>query len=510
MHVTLDREELPGLLFGQQHVLTQCYFVSRHGQHHTVRLDELPHYQLLCAGPGDPSATEAYEQYLECSWSYYRPAGNDREHRRRRSEAFLRLYEEIGRRRQMGERAVEQPIRVCRRPDGRVVIVDGNHRAAIALRLGLPLRAELVPLPEQLASTVAVPDEFYGTQRLERPYQSVVRRGVELVSGRRPDIAERIAMIADEDLAGQTVLDLGCNIGMNCYLSAERGAAAAVGVEVSPAIASGAVRLNAYFAEPCYFVAHDASQVIDGLPPFDTVLCFSVIDHVPSRRGLAEVLRRLTGRVLYFEGHAGTSRSDYAGVLRDEDFSRIDLIGHGHDGVHADTRTRPLFRCEVRPGETWRDAPAAEKGSDVAALFREHGPAWRATIATLGRRQSAASPAAVGTEIASIVPDGQTIILVDEEQVRAGISARHQYLPFLERGGQYWGPPPDDATAIRELQRLRGAGADFIAFWRGSFWWLDHYAGFHRHLRETFRVALENDRLVVFDLRAAPRQRPIQ
>jgi hypothetical protein len=34
-----------------------------------------------------------------------------------------------------------------------------------------------------------------------------------------------------------------------------------------------------------------------------------------------------------------------------------------------------------------------------------------------------------------------------------------------------------------------------------AFWWLDHYAAFHRHLRERFRCVLRNERLVVFDLR---------
>jgi hypothetical protein len=68
-------------------------------------------------------------------------------------------------------------------------------------------------------------------------------------------------------------------------------------------------------------------------------------------------------------------------------------------------------------------------------------------------------------------------------------------------GGQYGGPPPDDATAIRELERLRQSGASFIVFARPAFWWLDYHAALC-HLRSAFRCVLENDRLVVFDLRA--------
>jgi hypothetical protein len=75
-------------------------------------------------------------------------------------------------------------------------------------------------------------------------------------------------------------------------------------------------------------------------------------------------------------------------------------------------------------------------------------------------------------------------------------------VPFLERNGQFYGPPSDDATAISELERLRVAGASFIAFAWPAFWWLDYYSGLHQHLRSNFRCVLENDRVVLFDLRS--------
>jgi len=33
-----------------------------------------------------------------------------------------------------------------------------------------------------------------------------------------------------------------------------------------------------------------------------------------------------------------------------------------------------------------------------------------------------------------------------------------------------------------------------------SFWWLEHYREFHRQLRATFHLLMENERLVVFAL----------
>jgi hypothetical protein len=77
-------------------------------------------------------------------------------------------------------------------------------------------------------------------------------------------------------------------------------------------------------------------------------------------------------------------------------------------------------------------------------------------------------------------------------------------VPFLERDGQYWGLPADDATALQEFDRLRNTGATFMVFAWPAFWWLDQYPGLHAQLRANFACALENERLVVFDLRSQP------
>jgi hypothetical protein len=107
-------------------------------------------------------------------------------------------------------------------------------------------------------------------------------------------------------------------------------------------------------------------------------------------------------------------------------------------------------------------------------------------------------------EIAATVPAGETFILVDEQGFGSDFAgATRRRVPFLERGGQYWGAPPDDRTAIDELERLRReTRASHIAFGWPSFWWLEHYAEFGAHLRTRFRCVLENERLVVFDLRS--------
>jgi hypothetical protein len=74
-------------------------------------------------------------------------------------------------------------------------------------------------------------------------------------------------------------------------------------------------------------------------------------------------------------------------------------------------------------------------------------------------------------------------------------------LPFLEQNGSYWGPPPDDRTAIEELARMRDVGANFLAIVWPAFWWLAHYRCLHQELQSKYDCLVRNDNLLLFDLR---------
>jgi glycosyltransferase involved in cell wall biosynthesis len=106
-------------------------------------------------------------------------------------------------------------------------------------------------------------------------------------------------------------------------------------------------------------------------------------------------------------------------------------------------------------------------------------------------------------DIVDLVPEGETFILVDGDMwgTDDDLEGRRR-IPFLERDGQYWGPPPDDATAIKEFERLRQLGAGFMVFAWPAFWWFDYHPELCTHLRARFRCVLENERLVAFDLRS--------
>lgn len=105
-------------------------------------------------------------------------------------------------------------------------------------------------------------------------------------------------------------------------------------------------------------------------------------------------------------------------------------------------------------------------------------------------------------ELDALIPTGDSLILVDEGQWASKVLANYRTIPFIEYKGHYWGSPPDDATAIHEFERLRRMGANFIVFGWPAFWWLDYYIELNRYLRSSFRCVLQNERIVVFDLRS--------
>jgi hypothetical protein len=104
-------------------------------------------------------------------------------------------------------------------------------------------------------------------------------------------------------------------------------------------------------------------------------------------------------------------------------------------------------------------------------------------------------------DIADVIPPEDVFLFADGSELGYGVVKGRQAIPFFQRQGQYWGSPPDDTTAIQELERLRRSGAAFIVIAWPVFWWFDHYPELHHHLRSEYRCVLENDRLVAFDLR---------
>jgi predicted O-methyltransferase YrrM len=104
-------------------------------------------------------------------------------------------------------------------------------------------------------------------------------------------------------------------------------------------------------------------------------------------------------------------------------------------------------------------------------------------------------------ELEAMVPHDQSVILAGETWWGDELLLDRPILPFTEKEGQYWGDPADDAAALAELEKLTQRGARFFAFGWPTFWWLPHYKGLIEELTRRGRKALDNDRMVVFELR---------
>lgn len=103
--------------------------------------------------------------------------------------------------------------------------------------------------------------------------------------------------------------------------------------------------------------------------------------------------------------------------------------------------------------------------------------------------------------VAALSSQDRPFILVDDGSLEPGRIAGRQPIPFSECDGQYAGAPADDAAAIAELRRVQKRfAASHIVFAWPSFWWLEHYAGFHQHLRGTARLCVSDDCAVIFEL----------
>lgn len=341
----LPPDRLPALLFGQQHAHTLEFFASS-GDPISVPVERWPHYRFALSVVSDEVPDPAYETYLRASWPYYTDIENTAASRADRVRQFADLCREVATLRERHP-VMQLPVRVCRAAGDRLVVIDGNHRVSMALALGLPVRATVVDVAARVREVAHVGGEWYGADRQSLPYQSIYYEGRELVRGRRRDIVERLRMVAPEDLRGRRIVELGSNIGANCFAAIEGGAASAVGFELSKRLVTAAIRIAVLLGRQARFVSHDLNgDPISRDHAGDTTFCFSVAGHVRNQPALAASLANVTGKVLYFEGHERSSLSDYKHLLSRASYSRIELAGYCRNGVHSSRRERPLFRCE--------------------------------------------------------------------------------------------------------------------------------------------------------------------
>jgi len=233
----------------------------------------------------------------------------------------------------------------------------------------------------------------------------------------------------------------------------------------------------------------DAAKLLPKLPRYDLIFLGDIIEHFDKAAGLE----------LLSEAFVKAGKAVIVSTPKFET-EQEDLCGNELE------RHRSLWSAkdfQKLPGASVKTID----GATLLAVLRKDGvPELQIAPPRPPKAQDAQRLSETRRHITELVPQGEPFVLVDEEHVRGTL--RHtRSLPFLERNGEYWGPPPDDATAIRELERLREGGAKTIVFIWTTFWWLKHYAKFERHLRLSYRCLRENDAVVAFDLEPEKRRR---
>ncbi len=228
----------------------------------------------------------------------------------------------------------------------------------------------------------------------------------------------------------------------------------------------------------------DAGALIKTLGKYDLIFLGDIIEHFEKEAGitlLRDAIARAEKAVIVSTPKYETGQENVCG----NEFER-------HRSLWSAQELRSLGNAQVQ----------TIGGSMLLAIYRPSGlPRLNLKLLTNSKQQLQERTALlpIPGEIRKLIPGNLKFILVDEEQIRSS-SHLQNALPFLEKEGQFWGLPEDDQTAINELERMRLADARFIVFIRSTFWWLEHYHQFQKHLRSLYSCVRQDQNMVVFDL----------
>lgn len=331
-------------------------------------------------------------------------------------------------------------------------------------------------------------------------------------------------LFAADFVQDRVVLDAGCGAGYGTELLAARGAKSILGIDL--AAEAIAYARNQYRRTNLEYQVMDVADLRLADHAFDMVVSFEVIEHLMDQEkfvaGIARVLKAdglflvsTPNRSVYRQGeepnpfHTREFTGEEFSQLLSGDFRHVHILGQTH---FAGIMLRPVSESppvteEVSVNHFLARAPHAPLYYLAVCSNIPFEPVARTRqlihcsdeIERAGSWRSRLDQAL--QELMGLIREGDTFILVDEEQWGIGDTVMgRRRLPFLEREGQYWGKPEDDNAAVQEFERLRQAGATFLVFGWPAFWWLDYYPGFRQYLYAKFPFVLNNERVIVFDL----------
>ena len=314
--------------------------------------------------------------------------------------------------------------------------------------------------------------------------------------------AEEIVPLILELLQPRNVVDVGCGVGTWLSVFKEHGIEDVFGVD-GPWVERALLKIPQE-----QFSSLDLEKPFRIGRQFDLVMSVEVAEHLPKEcaETFVDSLVRLGPVVLFsaaipFQGgvnHVNEQWPDYwARCFREKGYAVIDCL---RKRIWQNEKIEWWYAQNIfifARADYLEAHPVLKKEFEATAasqLSLVHPKKYLELIDWIE------SLSLIAQEIAALTSPGDSFMLVDEGIFGDLLGAGRRPIPFPERNGAYAGPPRDDATAIRELEKQRESGVQFMVFTQQAFWWLDYYADFHSHLRSNYRRVIDNERLVGFDL----------
>ncbi|HZS08536.1 MAG TPA: methyltransferase domain-containing protein [Blastocatellia bacterium] len=321
--------------------------------------------------------------------------------------------------------------------------------------------------------------------------------------GRARSSAREVVPLVIELIRPRSVIDVGCGVGTWLSVFGELGVEDVMGVD------GEYVNREMLEIPGERFVPFDLSRPLGLERRFDLVMSLEVAEHLPPESAESFVASLtahgpvvLFSAAIPFQGgthHVNEQWPEYwARLFAAAGYEVIDCFRKRiWDNERVEWFYAQNLLLFVERGHLEK-SPALKNEREqtrVAQLALVHPRKYLDVIEWTSRLHETIQ------ELGAVIPLEDAFILVDEDQFGGLLRATRRAIPFPEQDGYYAGPPADGGAALGEFERLRAAGAKFIAFAWPAFWWLDYYAELGRHLRTKFPPVLENDRIVVFDLR---------
>ena len=271
--------------------------------------------------------------------------------------------------------------------------------------------------------------------------------------------AEAIVPLVLPLIQPQSIVDVGCGLGTWLSVFKAHGVKDVLGVDGEH------VDQSMLQIPREQFVAFDLTRPIQINRQFDLVVSLEVAEHLPqqSAKIFIDSLSKLGPVILFsaaipFQGgtdHLNEQWPDYwADYFKENGYEAIDCL---RKKVWQDDKVEWWYGQNIL---VFSRKDYLASNPLLKEEFENTHPSQLSIVhprkyLELIRIQLTAQ------DLANLIPKGDRFILVDQEQLRESMALGDQATPFLERSGQYWGPPPSGFQFLLRATEQSAGGVRF-------------------------------------------------